>query len=38
VTHLSAGLGIATSIGQIDLAGDFSELGDTASLSFIYNF
>lgn len=38
VTHLSAGLGLATSIVQIDLAGDFSELGDTASLSFIYNF
>lgn len=38
VTHLSAGLGIATSIVQIDLAGDFSELGDTASLSLIYNF
>jgi long-chain fatty acid transport protein len=38
VTHLSAGLGIATAIGQIDLAGDFSERGDTASLSVIYNF
>lgn len=38
VTHLSAGLGIVTSLLQIDLAGDFSELGDTASLSVIYNF
>ena len=38
VTHLSAGLGIVTSLVQIDLAGDFSDRGDTASLSFIYNF
>jgi long-subunit fatty acid transport protein len=38
ITHLSAGLGIVTSFVQIDLAGDFSDRGDTASLSFIYNF
>ena len=38
VTHLSAGLGIVTSLVQIDLAGDFSDRGDTAALSFIYNF
>jgi long-chain fatty acid transport protein len=38
VTHLSAGLGIVTTLVQIDLAGDFSDRGDTASLSFIYNF
>jgi long-chain fatty acid transport protein len=38
VTHLSAGLGIVTSFVQIDLAGDFSDRGDTASLSFIYDF
>jgi long-chain fatty acid transport protein len=38
VHHWSAGLGIAAPIVQIDLAGDFSEAGDTASLSLIYSF
>jgi long-subunit fatty acid transport protein len=37
-THLAAGLGLAAESYQIDLAGDFSEEGDTASLSFIYSF
>lgn len=38
VHHWSAGFGIAAPIVQIDLAGDFSEAGDTASLSLIYSF
>jgi long-chain fatty acid transport protein len=37
-THLAAGLGIAAKTFQIDLAGDFSDERDTASLSFIYTF
>jgi long-subunit fatty acid transport protein len=38
VTHWSAGIGIAAPTFQIDLAGDLSDNGDTASLSFIYTF
>jgi len=38
VTHLSAGVGIAASTFQIDVGGDLAETGDTASISFIYNF
>lgn len=37
-THYAAGLGIAAPTFQLDLAADFAETGDTASLSFIYNF
>jgi len=37
-THLAAGLGIAAKTYQIDLAGDFSDEGNTASVSFIYTF
>jgi long-chain fatty acid transport protein len=37
-THLSGGIGLAVEPFQIDLAGDFSEVADTVSLSFIYTF
>ncbi len=37
-THLAAGVGIAAETFQIDFAGDFSDEGNTASLSFIYTF
>jgi long-subunit fatty acid transport protein len=38
LTHLSAGFGIAARSYQIDLAADFSDEVDTASLSFIYTY
>lgn len=37
-THYSAGLGLVAGAFQVDLAGDFSEERDTASLSLIYTF
>jgi long-subunit fatty acid transport protein len=37
-SHFAAGLGLAATDFQIDVAGDFSEAGDTASVSFIYSF
>lgn len=36
--HLSVGLGFAFTSFQVDLAADFSDLVDTASLSVIYSF
>jgi hypothetical protein len=36
--HFALGLGIALGDLQIDLAVDFSDLVDTAALSFIYQF
>jgi long-chain fatty acid transport protein len=36
--HVAVGLGLAFTSFQIDLAADFSELVDTASLSVIYSF
>jgi hypothetical protein len=38
VKHWSVGGGIAARTVQIDVGGDFSDEGNTASLSFIYNF
>jgi long-chain fatty acid transport protein len=38
LTHLSAGMGIALRAWQLDLAGDFSEVGDSVSLSLLYAF
>jgi long-chain fatty acid transport protein len=38
LTHLSAGMGIALRAWQLDLAGDFSEEGDSLSLSLLYAF
>jgi long-subunit fatty acid transport protein len=36
--HLSGGIGLVVQPFQVDLAGDFSEAGDTVALSFIYTF
>lgn len=36
--HLAAGLGLVAKKVQLDLAGDFSDEGDTVSLSCIYTF
>jgi len=36
--HVAVGLGLAFKIFQLDLAADFSDLVDTASLSVIYSF
>lgn len=38
IDHLAAGIGIAAKAFQVDLAADFSDEGNTASLSFIYTF
>jgi long-chain fatty acid transport protein len=36
--HLSGGIGLAAQPFQVDLAGDFSKVGNTVALSFIYTF
>jgi long-subunit fatty acid transport protein len=38
VDHIAAGLGLVAKKVQLDLAGDFSDEGDTVSLSCIYTF